>query len=82
MSMGMPALLTYLLGEIGMTWASERCGSSPCARVDDPRRFGMLLNWVVDLCEEAGQTNLLLAQQYLAGGLQKLARRPVQAAHV
>jgi type IV secretion system protein VirB4 len=33
---------------------------------------------LVDLCADAGQRDLLLTQQYLASGLQKLALRPVQ----
>ena len=71
-------LLTYLLGGYWYDLGSPTLRLQPLRHVDDPRRFGLLLNWVVDLCEEAGLTNLLLAQQYLAGGLQKLARRPAQ----
>ena len=75
---GHARLLTYLLGGYWYNLGSPTLRLQPLLHVDDPRRFGMLLNWLVDLCEEAGQSNLLLAQQYLAGGLQKLARRPPQ----
>ena len=45
--------------------------------MDDPRRYGLLLNWMVDLCEEAGQSNLP-SPSSIWRGLQKLALRPVQ----
>ena len=75
---GHARLLTYLLGGYWYDLGSPTLRLQPLRHVDDPRRFGLLLNWLVDLCEEAGQTNILLAQQYLTGGLQKLARRSPQ----
>jgi type IV secretion system protein VirB4 len=73
---GHARLLTYLLGGYWYNLGSSTLRLQPLRQCDDPRMFGFLLNWLVDLCEEAGQTNILLAQQYLAGGLRKLAQRP------
>jgi type IV secretion system protein VirB4 len=70
-------LLTYLLGGYWYDLGSPTLRLQPLRHIDDPERFGLLLNWLIDLCEAAGQHNLLLAQQYLASGLEKLARRPV-----
>ena len=67
-------LLTLLLGGQWYDLGSRRY--QPLRHCDNPARFGVILSWLVDLCETAGLHNLLLAQRYLAGGLKKLALRP------
>ena len=71
-------LLTYLLGGHWHDLGAPTLRLQPLRTIDDPRRYSLLLAWIVDLCEEAGITNTLLAQQYLGSGLQKLALRPPQ----
>lgn len=69
-------LLTYLLGGQWHDLGSPSLRLQPLRHCDDPRRFSLLLSWLVDLCEEAGIHNVLLAQRYLGSGLTKLAKRP------
>jgi type IV secretion system protein TrbE len=73
---GHARLLTYLLGGYWHDLGAPSLRLQPLRRIDEPGRMSFLLNWLVDLCEEAGVGNLLLAQRYLSGGLRTLATRP------
>jgi type IV secretion system protein TrbE len=75
---GHARLLTYLLDGYWHDLGSPTLRLQPLRRIDERGRFRFLLNWLVDLCEEAGQTNVLLVQKYLSGALAKLAKRPVE----
>ena len=76
---GHARLLTYLLGGTWHDLGSSTLRFQPLRDVDDPERFGTILSWLVDLCADAGQSDALLTQQYLSGGLRKLALRPLAA---
>jgi type IV secretion system protein VirB4 len=73
---GYARLLTLLLGGQWLDLGSPTLRLQPLRHIDDPARYGAILNWVLDLCDEGGVHDPLLAQQYVNSGLQKLAKRP------
>jgi type IV secretion system protein VirB4 len=71
-------LLTLLLGGQWLDLGSPSLRLQPLRHIDDPERYGAILNWVLDLCDDGGVGEPLLAQQYVNSGLQKLAQRAPQ----
>src|SRR5262245_4450890 len=69
-------LLTHLLGGQWLDLGSPTLRLQPLRHIDDPARYGAILDWVLDLCEEGGVAHMLLAQQYVHSGLRKLAQWP------
>jgi type IV secretory pathway VirB4 component len=69
-------LLTYLLGGEWLDLGSSTLRLQPLRHIDDPRRFALLLQWMLDLCDEGGVPHMHLAHRYLTSGLRRLATRP------
>jgi type IV secretion system protein VirB4 len=69
-------LLTHLLGGTWHDLGSPRLRLQPLRHVDDPARYGIILQWLLDLMEEYQVPPTAAVSAYLGATLTKLATLP------
>src|SRR2546428_14033301 len=69
-------LLTYLLGGHWHDLGSPTLRLQPLRQCDDPQRYGLILQWVLDLLEDYEVPRVGEAQAYVGSTLTKLAKLP------
>ncbi len=69
-------LLTYLLGGHWHDLGSPTLRLQPLRHCDDPQRYGLILQWVLDLLEDYEVPRVGEVQAYVGSTLTKLAKLP------
>src|SRR5215510_919133 len=73
---GHARLLTYLLGGSWYDLGSPNLRLQPLRHCEDPLRFELLVQWLLDILEHHKVTVNAYSQMYVTGCLKKLALRP------
>jgi len=69
-------LLTYLLGGHWHDLGSPTLRLQPLRQCDEPQRYGLILQWLLDLLDDYAVPRVGEVQAYVGSTLQKLAKLP------